>query len=169
MFKNFLIITALVFCTSFGANAASKIWDDGCNCYLPDKIKTITPEPKTYEQAQKDFNAKRKNYENSKREHDWLRKNLTPEEKSVWNKKGLKWKEVSSPSYCIGYAKEKMEQHPSQIYYKEMYDFYDEKVSSTDLMAEPIDNEALLRGYNLDDDSKIMECVNAYDKRRGFN
>lgn len=173
MFKNFLVIAALVYCTSFGANAKPKIWDDECGCLLPDKIKTISPPmvPKSNEQIRKDFQEHKRRLDASaeKSKNNWIEKNVSPEQRALWNKKSQNWKEVSNPSFCIGYAKTKMEQNPEKQYYKDMYEFYDSKVSSTDLMLDPVDNEALLQGYDLNDDNLIMECVTAFDKIRGFD
>lgn len=92
---------------------------------------------------------------------------IAPVHADLNQKKSHKWEVVAYPSFCAGYAKVKIEQHNNQ-YYKDMYDFYDSRISDDDLMAKPVDKDEFLEGYDMTDDFKIIECVEVYDKYRGF-
>lgn len=71
---------------------------------------------------------------------------------------------VSDPSYCLGYVDIKIIQHPGMQYYKWMKEFYSERVSSTDLMAEAIDTRSYYLGYNMLDDKLTVECVYTFEQ-----
>ncbi|ELW0836406.1 hypothetical protein QMU05_000254 [Escherichia coli] len=151
MFKHFLVITAVVFSTScFVAPAHAEDQRQ--------TIKTIgTGKAQPKRTAEEYMPEMRERYRQQYREKH---ANDKPIKKHKWNV-------VKSPSFCAGYAKVKDEQHNKQ-YYKDMYTFYDSRISDDDMMAAKVDKEEFLQGYDMTDDDKIMECVEVYEKYRGF-
>ncbi|EHU8781013.1 hypothetical protein N0S44_000248 [Escherichia coli] len=151
MFKNFIVIVAVLF---------------GASCFISpvhaeeqrQTIKTIgtgkTPPKRTAEEYMPEM---RERYRQTYREKHANDKPI----------KKHKWEVVKSPSFCAGYAKVKVEQHKNQ-YYKDMYYFYNSRISDTDMMAGKVNKEEFLQGYDMMDDDKIMECVEVYEKYRGF-
>lgn len=151
MFKNFIAIAALLL---------------GTSCFIApvhaedqrQTIKTIgtgkTPPKRTADEYMPEM---RERYRQTYREKH-------ADDKPI---KKHKWNVVKSPSFCAGYAKVKIEQHKNQ-YYKDMYTFYDSRISDDDMMAAKVDKEEFLQGYDMTDDNKIMECVEVYEKYRGF-
>ncbi|UTS53507.1 hypothetical protein UES1_139 [Escherichia phage UE-S1] len=151
MFKNFIVIVAVLFGVSYFISPVHAEEQR-------QTIKTIgtgkTPPKRTAEEYMPEM---RERYRQTYREKHANDKPI----------KKHKWEVVKSPSFCAGYAKVKVEQHKNQ-YYKDMYYFYNSRISDTDMMAGKVNKEEFLQGYDMMDDDKIMECVEVYEKYRGF-
>lgn len=78
--------------------------------------------------------------------------------------KSKNWNAAKDPSFCVGYSIVKIEQHPNEIYYKWMKEWYDNQISNDDLMMEPVDVDSVHSGYSMDNDDKIIECITVFDK-----
>lgn len=75
-----------------------------------------------------------------------------------------KWDSVQDPSFCVGYSIIKMEQHPGEVYYEWMKEWYDAQISNDDLMMNPVNSQSIHDGYNMNSDERIIECVTEFDK-----
>ena len=150
------------------AEERSNVWDDNCNCYLPKKIKTVgtgKTQPTTNRQETINTLDELSRKQRIRDAEDINR--LNPNFDRLNKKKGQKWDVVAYPSYCVGYATVKLEQHKNQ-YYQDMVEYYDSKVSDTDMMSAKVDREDFLLGYDMKDDKKTLGCVEAYEKARGL-
>lgn len=70
---------------------------------------------------------------------------------------------ASNPSYCIGYADAKIFQTGNQTYYKWMKQWYEDQVSSTDLIMKPFNNSAYIEGTEMNNNDLTVECVYEFD------
>lgn len=167
-----ILLSVIVMLTSIVSNSVyaeelSNVWDDSCNCYLPKKIKTVSPKNTQQINRQETINTLNEMSRKQRiRDAEDVRK-LNPNFDRLNKKKGQKWDVVPYPSYCVGYATVKLEQHKNQ-YYKDMVEYYDSKVSDTDMMSTKVDREDFMLGYDMKDDKKTLGCVEAYDKARGL-
>lgn len=168
MFKNFLAIAAVVFLVSAVSNPVYASVSEETT--PTQKIKTIGTGKQPPKRSADEYipemreNARQTRALRQSRE-DAL---FSPEQQRLRKSKSHKWDVVKSPSFCSGYAKVKMEQHNNQ-YYQDMITFYDSRISDTDMMSGTVDREEFLAGYDMIDDNKIMECVEVYEKYRGFD
>lgn len=154
MFKNFLVICAVVFCTTGHAESIQTIgsgYGKGTENW-------------TKEQKHQYFEEiGRSTHERKVREWE---ESINPEIKPYIDG-SRKVRKAVDISFCTGYSKVKIEQHNNQ-YYKDMYQYYNSQISDTDMMSTKVDRESFLHGYDMNDDKKILDCVNVYENERGF-